>query len=135
MTKNAFLEAARKYEKPMVKFLREMIAIPSESAEEGPVIERIKKELNLTPAQEKHLRTLTQRRDKLTAEIEKAEARVHAINEMFCNPGFFDKTPAGEVKKLEAEQKTLNTKIEESMAEWDRLETELGELTPAPAVP
>ena len=42
MTKNAFLDAARKYEKPMVKFLREMIAIPSESAEEGPVIDRIK---------------------------------------------------------------------------------------------
>ena len=87
-----------------------------------------------TPAQEKHLKTLVNRRDKLTAEIEKAEARVHAINEMFCNPGFFDKTPAGEVKKLEAEQKTLNTKIEETMAEWDRLETELGELTPSPAV-
>src|ERR1044071_6931273 len=50
MTKNAFLDAARKYEKPMVKFLREMIAIPSESAEEGPVIERIKKEMESTGA-------------------------------------------------------------------------------------
>ena len=87
-----------------------------------------------TPAQEKHLKTLVHRRDKLTVEIEKAEARVHAINEMFCNPGFFDKTPAGEVKKLEAEQKTLNTKIEEGMAEWARLETELAELTPATVV-
>jgi hypothetical protein len=36
MTKNAFLDAARKYEKPMVRFLRDMVAIPSESAEEGP---------------------------------------------------------------------------------------------------
>ena len=34
----------------MVKFLREMIAIPSESAEEGPVIERIKKEMESTGA-------------------------------------------------------------------------------------
>ena len=59
---------------------------------------------------------------------------MHAINEMFCNPGFFDKTGAAEVKKLEAEQKTLNTKIEEGMTEWARLETELGELTPTPAV-
>jgi putative selenium metabolism hydrolase len=40
-----FLKAARKYEKPMVRFLREMVAIPSESAEEGPVIERIRKEM------------------------------------------------------------------------------------------
>ena len=44
-TQKQFLEAAKKYEKPMVKFLRDMIAIPSESAEEGPVIERIRKEM------------------------------------------------------------------------------------------
>ena len=44
MSKNSFLEAARKYEKPMVRFLRDLVAIPSESAEEGPVIERIRKE-------------------------------------------------------------------------------------------
>ena len=66
-------------------------------------------------AQDKHLKALVHRRDKLTAEIEKAEARVHAINEMFCNPGFFDKTGATEVKKLEAER---STKIEEGMTEW-----------------
>src|SRR6476660_4041141 len=53
MTKNAFLDAARKDEKPMVKFLREMIAIPSESAEEGPVIARIKKEMESTGAFDK----------------------------------------------------------------------------------
>src|SRR6185295_4412464 len=45
MRKNPYLDAARKDEKPMVRFLRDMIAIPSESAEEGPVIERIKKEM------------------------------------------------------------------------------------------
>jgi putative selenium metabolism hydrolase len=43
--KNPYLDAARKYEKPMVRFLRDMVAIPSESAEEGPVIDRIKKEM------------------------------------------------------------------------------------------
>jgi putative selenium metabolism hydrolase len=54
MTKSSpFLEAARKYEKPMVRFLREMIAIPSESAEEGPVIERIRKEMEATGAFDK----------------------------------------------------------------------------------
>ncbi|GJM23628.1 MAG: peptidase [Phycisphaerae bacterium] len=41
---------AKHYEKPMVKFLRELIAIPSESAEEGKVIARIKKELVATKA-------------------------------------------------------------------------------------
>ncbi|MEO8277407.1 MAG: ATP-binding cassette domain-containing protein, partial [Thermoanaerobaculia bacterium] len=84
-----------------------------------------------TPAQEKQAKSLVQRRDKLTADIEKAESRVHAINEMFCNPGFFDKTGATEVKKLEAEQKTLSGKIEEGMAEWAKLESEIAELVPA----
>jgi putative selenium metabolism hydrolase len=46
MHQNPFLNAARKYDKPMVRFLREMVAIPSESAEEGPVIARIRKEMD-----------------------------------------------------------------------------------------
>ena len=36
MSNREFLKAAQKYEKQMVKFLRDMVAIPSESAEEGP---------------------------------------------------------------------------------------------------
>lgn len=39
------LEAARKYEKEMVGFLRDMIRIPSESAQEKGVIERIRQEM------------------------------------------------------------------------------------------
>ncbi|MGC9973613.1 MAG: YgeY family selenium metabolism-linked hydrolase [Bryobacteraceae bacterium] len=37
--------AARSYEADMVRFLREMIAIPGESSREGPVIERIRQEM------------------------------------------------------------------------------------------
>ena len=48
--KNAYHVAAKSYEKKMVRFLRDMIAIPSESAEEGPVIERIRKEMKSTGA-------------------------------------------------------------------------------------
>lgn len=50
MPRNQFLDAARKYEKPMVRFLREMVAIPSESAEEGPVIARIRREMDAVGA-------------------------------------------------------------------------------------
>jgi putative selenium metabolism hydrolase len=50
---NQFLKAARKYEKPMVGFLREMVAIPSESAEEGPVIARIRQEMESVGAFDK----------------------------------------------------------------------------------
>ena len=45
-----FHRAAQKYEKKMVQFLRDMIAIPSESAEEGAVIARIREELKSTGA-------------------------------------------------------------------------------------
>jgi putative selenium metabolism hydrolase len=50
---NHFLKAARKYEKPMVGFLREMVAIPSESAAEGPVIVRIRQEMESVGAFDK----------------------------------------------------------------------------------
>ena len=41
----AILAKARRYEKPMVKFLRDIVAIPSESGREGPVVERIRREM------------------------------------------------------------------------------------------
>lgn len=50
---NAYRAAARKYEKTMVRFLRDMVAIPSESAEEGPVIARIQQEMEATGAFDK----------------------------------------------------------------------------------
>ena len=57
-----------------------------------------------------------------------AESRINAINEMFCDPTFFDRTAAGEVKKLENEQKTLSSRVEELMGEWEKIEGQLSEL-------
>jgi ATPase subunit of ABC transporter with duplicated ATPase domains len=71
---------------------------------------------------------LTKKRDQLTTAVEQAESRVHAINELFCDPTFFDRTSREQVKKLENEQKTLSAKVEDLMAEWEKIETELGEL-------
>ncbi len=82
-------------------------------------------------AELRHTKELAQRRDRLTAEIDRAEKRVHEISELFCNPGFFDRTAPGEVKRIEAEQRTLAAKVGELMAEWERVESELGELVPA----
>jgi putative selenium metabolism hydrolase len=39
------LKKAKQLEKPMVRFLRDLVAIPGESSGEGPVINRIKKEM------------------------------------------------------------------------------------------
>jgi ATPase subunit of ABC transporter with duplicated ATPase domains len=84
------------------------------------------------PAEEKKRqklrKDLTRRRDEVTAEVEKSEARVHAINEMFCDPTFFDRTSREQVKKLEQEQKTLSEKVEKLMAEWEKLEEQLAEM-------
>jgi ATPase subunit of ABC transporter with duplicated ATPase domains len=71
---------------------------------------------------------LAKKRDLVTSQVENAESRVNAINEMFCDPTFFDRNPREQVKKLEAEQKTLSGKVEELMAEWERIESEMAEL-------
>lgn len=46
----AIRKQAAKHEKTMVKFLRELVAIPSESAQEKAVLDRIEKELKATGA-------------------------------------------------------------------------------------
>ncbi|MEM8962452.1 MAG: ATP-binding cassette domain-containing protein, partial [Acidobacteriota bacterium] len=79
-------------------------------------------------ARKKRLKAAKKERDEVTADIEKAEARVDAINEMFCNPGFFDDNDPKEIRRLETEQKTLETRIQELMETWENLETELAEL-------
>jgi ATPase subunit of ABC transporter with duplicated ATPase domains len=71
---------------------------------------------------------LKKKLDLVTSQVENAESRVHAINEMFCDPTFFDRTPREQVKRLENEQKTLSAKVEELMGEWERIETEMAEL-------
>jgi ATPase subunit of ABC transporter with duplicated ATPase domains len=82
-------------------------------------------------ADAKRTKQLERERDRLTAEIERAEKRVGEINELFCNPGFFDKTPPGEVKKLEGEQRALATRIDELMAAWSAVEEQLAARAPA----
>jgi ATPase subunit of ABC transporter with duplicated ATPase domains len=83
------------------------------------------------PQAVRRLRQLEKDRDRLTAEIDKAERRVHEINELFCNPGFFDRTSPREVARLEAEQKTLAAKVDELMSEWERVEKQLAAGAPA----
>jgi ABC-type multidrug transport system ATPase subunit len=67
-------------------------------------------------------------RDKLTTEIETAENRVHEINEIFCDPAYFDRTSPAEVRKLEQEQKSLSARVDELMARWQEVEEELARL-------
>ncbi len=89
---------------------------------------RKKKAAERTGDSDKQLRKLLRERDSLETDIESAEARVNDINEIFCDPKFYDRTPDKEVRKLEQEQKTLSSKIEELMTRWEELEAEIAAL-------
>ena len=71
---------------------------------------------------------LPARRDKALAAIEAAEARKKAIHEAYGSPGFFERTPPAEVAALQAEERELDARVEQLMAEWEAVEQELAEL-------
>ena len=68
---------------------------------------------------------LPARRDKVVAALEAAEARRKAIQDMYCAPGFFERTSREELAALEREEAALGPQIDALMAEWEALETEL----------
>ena len=76
----------------------------------------------------KQVRALEKRRDELTDAIEAAESRVHEINDLFCDPSYFDRTSHKEVRRLETEQKTLKDKAASLLEEWETAERELDKL-------
>ena len=66
-------------------------------------------------------------RDAAVAAIEAAESRKAAIHARWCEPTFYDRTPADELTKLEAEEKALGPRIATLTGEWEALEKELEE--------
>jgi hypothetical protein len=60
--------------------------------------------------------------------IEAAEARKLAIATLYAEPGFFERTPPGDLKQLEREDAELGAKIDGWMTEWEEIEKELHEL-------
>ncbi len=77
------------------------------------------------------LKVLKDKNDKLQASIDAQEQRLSAIKQSYCEEGFFERTSAAQVEKLHAEEKDLGEKIEALMAEWETVETELGEIKAA----
>jgi ATPase subunit of ABC transporter with duplicated ATPase domains len=68
---------------------------------------------------------MEERRDQLTAEIDRAESRVAEIDATFCAPGFYDATPPDRVAELEGERTELQGRVEHLMAEWESVERQL----------
>jgi ATPase subunit of ABC transporter with duplicated ATPase domains len=77
------------------------------------------------PKRQNKARAFAKKSEELTKQIEELEARVHAISERFVDPALAGKSGQKEVRKLEVEQKKLQEKIGELMAEWEKVEQEL----------
>ena len=69
---------------------------------------------------------LERRRDDITAAIEQAEQRAADIDGLFCKPGFFTKTSDTQVRDLQDEQARVKGRVAELMAEWEKIEAQLG---------
>jgi ATPase subunit of ABC transporter with duplicated ATPase domains len=76
---------------------------------------------------EQRIKQLKLRSETLTMGIETAETRIEEINQLFCSPGFFDTTADDKVRKLQEEQQQLTDKVQELMAEWEQVESDLAE--------
>lgn len=83
---------------------------------------------NGQPGGKNELKKLERQRNQLTSKIEKAEHRVGEINNVFCDPSYFEKASPKEVRKLEDEQKRLKGDVEGWMAEWESVEERISEL-------
>jgi ABC-type multidrug transport system ATPase subunit len=70
---------------------------------------------------------LPAKRDAVLAEIDVLEGQKKAILDGYAEPGFFERTPAAEVARLEAEQAELGARIDARVAEWEALERELAD--------
>jgi ATPase subunit of ABC transporter with duplicated ATPase domains len=68
---------------------------------------------------------LEEQRDALTTEIDAAETRIAEIDARFCEPAFYESTPADQVAGLEAERADLQGQIENLMGRWESVEREL----------
>jgi ATPase subunit of ABC transporter with duplicated ATPase domains len=71
---------------------------------------------------------LPQRRDKVMAAIEAAEARKAEIHALWCAPGYAERTLKSQVMAIEEEEKGLGPKIEALVTEWEAIEKEIEEL-------
>ena len=70
---------------------------------------------------------LLKRQEEIAASIEAAEARVAEIDEIFCEPTYYERTPPDEVKALETERTSLHTRVADLMSEWEQTEEEVGQ--------
>jgi ABC-type multidrug transport system ATPase subunit len=69
-------------------------------------------------------------RDKVLADIEKAEGRQREIDAIYADPAFFQKASHAEIETLVAEAQALAPRIEALVKEWEDIEEELSKADP-----
>ncbi|MDE3002207.1 MAG: ABC-F family ATP-binding cassette domain-containing protein [Gemmatimonadota bacterium] len=78
---------------------------------------------------EKEIRRLERDRDEVTASLERDEARVAEIDAAFCEAGFYDRTTADEVSRLESERSDAQHAMDVAMERWSAIEARLEALS------
>jgi ATPase subunit of ABC transporter with duplicated ATPase domains len=81
----------------------------------------------------KQRKRLEARLEELTQRIEAAEARIAEIDEAFCAPGYYERTPPEEAATLDKERSSLRSEAERLTAEWDEIGDALAETAGSPA--
>ena len=79
-------------------------------------------------ASKTHRNRMRESLDALMARIDTAEARVEEIDELFCQPGYYEQTPPDDVRALEDERSRLKSEVADLTRDWDRTEEELSAL-------
>ena len=74
------------------------------------------------PVREQRLR---ERRDALLRRIAAAESRIEEIDQIFCAPDYFARTPSDDVRVLEEERVSLAAEVDALVAEWERTAEEI----------
>ncbi len=72
-------------------------------------------------------KVLRERRDRITARIEEAEARVEEIERTFGDPAFYERARPEAVQDLDDERARLQSEVESLMETWEAVEAELSE--------
>ena len=67
-------------------------------------------------------------RDKVLAEIEKAEGRKREIDAIYADPGFFQRASRDEIDALVQEAEALGPRIDGLVKDWEEIERELSAL-------
>jgi ATPase subunit of ABC transporter with duplicated ATPase domains len=75
----------------------------------------------------KQRKRLESRLEELTAKIEESEARIAEIDQLFCAPGYYERTPPDQVVALEHERARLRSEVERLTGEWDEVGDALAE--------